>query len=260
MPPRTTLQKTVPPNFSPSNLAEAMAFADILAKSSMVPKDYIGNPGNILVAMAMGAEVGLKPLQALLGIAFIDGRPGIHGDAFWALILAHPEFEDSATEDNATSCTITLTRRNKGAVVRSYTLDDAKRAGLLQSIWWQANPKRMLMIRARTFAGRDLFADALCGMTTVEELRDNATPVQPTIKATVKPAKTAPPAALAPPSPASYSAKEFADKAIEWKVLVTGGIKTAEDLIALLSTKKTLLEAQCRVIRSWAEQPEGVAA
>jgi len=58
-----------------------LRLADMLAKSSMVPRDYIGRPENIVVSVLWGREVGLGPLQALQNIACINGRPAIWGDA-----------------------------------------------------------------------------------------------------------------------------------------------------------------------------------
>src|SRR5690606_17149767 len=106
------------------SLAEAMEFAKIIASSDMVPKDYINKPGNVLVAVQTGAEVGLKPMQSLQGIAVINGRPAIWGDAMWALVLAHPEFEDFHEELSDTQCTIRLKRRGQSEVVRTFSMED----------------------------------------------------------------------------------------------------------------------------------------
>ena len=56
---------------------------------------------------------------------------------------------------------------------REFTVEDAKKAGL----WgkqgpWQTAPTRMLKLRARAFALRDTFADALRGLQSAEEQRD----------------------------------------------------------------------------------------
>ena len=69
------------PSFSltPSSLAEAMEFAGMMSKSSIVPKDYQNNPGNILVAIQWGMEIGLQPLQSMQSIAVINGRPSEKG-------------------------------------------------------------------------------------------------------------------------------------------------------------------------------------
>ena len=50
---------------APTNMKEAMEFAGLLAKSDIVPKDYQGKPGNVLVAIQWGMEIGLQPMQAM---------------------------------------------------------------------------------------------------------------------------------------------------------------------------------------------------
>ena len=141
-------------SLSPRNLAEAMEFAKIIAQSDMVPKDYVNKPGNVLVAVQTGAELGLKPMQSLQGISVINGRPSIWGDAMRALVISHPEFEDLHEDKHDTHCTVTLKRRGRSEVVTTFTMEDAKKAGLAgKSGPWQTAPKRMLQMRAFAFAG-----------------------------------------------------------------------------------------------------------
>jgi hypothetical protein len=64
----------------PSNLGEAMKVAELLAKSSFVPNAYKGKSGDVLCAIQYGAEIGLPPLQALQGVAVVNGRPSVYGD------------------------------------------------------------------------------------------------------------------------------------------------------------------------------------
>ncbi len=162
-------------NFSlaPKDLEEAMRFADLLSKSSVVPKDYQGNPGNVIVAVQWGAEIGLPPLQAMQSIAVINGRPSIWGDAMLALVRASGLLEyirEDITEDGATC---TLKRRGEDEVVRIFTKEDAKVAGLLGKQGpWQTAPKRMMQMRARAFALRDVFTDVLRGVYVAEEAQD----------------------------------------------------------------------------------------
>src|SRR5271167_4171279 len=80
--------------FTPTNMTEAMGLAKLLASSDFVPKDFKGKPGNCFLAMQMGAELGVPPLQALQQIAVINGRPSIWGDLALALVQASPEYED----------------------------------------------------------------------------------------------------------------------------------------------------------------------
>ena len=49
----------------PQTFEGAMQFANIISKSSLLPRDYQNNPGNILSAIQYGSEIGLSPFQAM---------------------------------------------------------------------------------------------------------------------------------------------------------------------------------------------------
>jgi hypothetical protein len=164
-------------SLEPQTLPEAMRFAEMLATSTMVPRDYQGKPANILVAIQWGREVGLGPLQALQNIAVINNRPSIWGDAAAALVRGHPSCagmrEGVDGEGDARHGWCEVTRRGEQPQRREFSVADAKRAGL----WgkqgpWQQYPDRMLQLRARGFALRDVFPDALRGVITAEEAED----------------------------------------------------------------------------------------
>ena len=237
-------------SLAPKDLDEAMRFADMLAGSSIVPKDYIGKPGNCLVAIQWGMELGLQPMQAMQSIAVINGRPSLWGDAMLALVKAHPAFEWIKEECDGNVATCTIKRRGEPEVVQSFSLEEAKRAGLTgkQGPWTQY-PKRMLQMRARGFALRDAFPDALRGVVSAEEARD--TPTERDMGAAeVVSSRPAAPAALP-----DYSQDAFADNLPKWSALMQSGAKTADQIIAIVSTKGVLSDAQKSAIRA-AAQPK----
>ena len=159
-------------------LSQAQQFAELLAQAQFIPTAYRGKPGDIMACVLYGEQLGVAPLQALQGVAVINGRPSVWGDLALAVARAHPEFRDIVEElggkgdDYGATCTIT--RRNQTPVVRRFTWKDAERAGLKgkQGPWTQY-PQRMLQMRARAWALRDSFADALCGLAVREELEDH---------------------------------------------------------------------------------------
>jgi hypothetical protein len=249
-------------NFSlaPKDLDEAMRFADMLAGSSIVPKDYIGKPGNCLVAIQWGMELGLQPMQAMQSIAVINGRPSLWGDAMLALVKAHPAFEWIKEECDGNVATCTIKRRGEPEVVQSFSMEEAKRAGLTGKAGpWTQYPKRMLQMRARGFALRDAFPDALRGVVSAEEARD--TPAERDMGAAeVVSSRPAAPAALP-----DYSQDAFTDNLPKWSALMQSGAKTADQIIAIVSTKGALSEAQKAAIRAAAQpkqepQPEIIDA
>lgn len=173
-------------DLTPNNVSEALELSKFLAASTMVPKQYQGSPQNVLVAMQMGAELGLQPMQALQHIAVINGKPALYGDAALAIVKAHSACEDVVETQTADSATCVVKRKGQERVSRTFTIEDAKKAGL----WgrpgpWQQYSARMLQMRARSFALRDAFPDALAGFGLVEEVQDM--PEQMVIKKEVQP-------------------------------------------------------------------------
>lgn len=164
---------------NPANLTEAMEFAKIMSDSDIVPKEYKGKPGNILVAIQMGNEVGLQPMQALQSISVINGKATIWGDAALALCMNHDSFEwhdekiiQDAQGNHKAYCIVKRKGHEPYGADKPYSVEDAKKAGLWGKDIWQKYPKRMLQMRARGFSLRDKFPDALKGLYIREEVMD----------------------------------------------------------------------------------------
>lgn len=158
-------------------MEDIFLFAKAVLNSSMAPKGF-DTPEKILVAIQMGMEVGLSPMSALQNIAVINGKPTIYGDAVPGICQSElADYKDEMLGSEGSDdwgYKVTVSRRGRAsAIVRSFTVSDAKKAGLWQKGGpWTLYPKRMLLMRARTFAFRDCFPDLLRGLPTYEESRD----------------------------------------------------------------------------------------
>jgi hypothetical protein len=167
-------------DFSPKSLTEAMELAKMMATSTIVPKDYIDKPGNVLVAIQMGAEVGLKPMQAMQNIAVINGRPSLWGDAVLAIVRSATDATgakilegiDEVYDESTKTATCTVKRRGSPPVARTFSMADAVKADLSNKPIWKQYPQRMLQMRARSWALRDVFTDVMRGMPIAEEVMD----------------------------------------------------------------------------------------
>ena len=160
---------------APQTMTELTQFAELAAKTDMVPKAYHKNPSAIVVAVMMGHELGLPPLAALQNIAVINGRPSVWGDALLAIVQGSGQLEDINEEWDAKTKTATCHYKRKGYTAQSatFSMEDAALAGLTKKQGpWQQYPQRMCKLRARGFALRDGFADQLRGIGIAEEQRD----------------------------------------------------------------------------------------
>lgn len=180
--PESTAVAVAKPAFdlSPQTFDQALTFSNYLADSDMVPKDFKGKPGNCLVAIQWGMEIGLKPLQAMQNIAVINGRPSLWGDAVIALVRSSTVCEYIIETQTDTSATCRVKRRGEPEQERTFTMQDAQKAGLVGKQGpWSQYPKRMMQMRARAFAVRDVFPDVLKGLPVAEELMDTPSDSRP---------------------------------------------------------------------------------
>jgi hypothetical protein len=162
---------------------DAFRFSKMVAASEFAPKDFKGKPESCMLAIQHGSEVGLSPMQSLQSIAVINGRPTIWGDAALALVQSSPvcEYVKEYTEGQGESLTAVCEAKRRGypaPTVSRFSMADAKRAGLAGKAGpWSQYPERMLALRARGFALRNAFADALRGLITAEEAQDYPQPI-----------------------------------------------------------------------------------
>ena len=165
-------------------------FAQVLSASGLAPKG-MENPNSILIALQMGAELGLPPMASVQNIAVINGRPSVWGDAMLAVCRASGLFDEEAFYEQVDgagdkmSARVIVRRLPRGrAIEQEFSVEDAKRAGLWgKSGPWTQYPKRMLALRARSFALRNAFADVLRGFHVAEEVEDFVIDETPTRRA-----------------------------------------------------------------------------
>src|SRR5438046_1325991 len=168
----------------------------VACASSREFKD-IQTPEQALIRLQAGLELGLGPIWSLTNVMVVNGRPSVWGDAALGICQAHKDFENiietmeypqefqKEPKDRdylGLTAHCEVQRRGRAPVKGSFSIEDAKKAGLWdKSGPWKQYPKRMLQMRARAFALRDAFADALRGLSLVEEIRDiePSTPREP---------------------------------------------------------------------------------
>lgn len=204
----------------PSDMDQLWRAAQAVAKSGLAPKG-IDTPEAVFVAMEMGLELGLPLMASLQNIAVVNGRPTLWGDSQLAVVRSTGELEEfsewyeqggkrlarnPSTFDDATAAVCRVKRRGMEASETAFTVGDAKRA----TLWgkqgpWTQYPARMLRFRARSFALRDQFGDALRGLLSTEEAQDIPIEVKPTapVRTFRAPVATVAPVVVAEADPAT---------------------------------------------------------
>jgi len=154
--------------------------AKTFATSTMIPPDM--TEADIFYVIELGDKLGLSAPQALQSIASINGRPAIWGDGMNAVVRASglckyiEETEDHSGDiANAWATCKTLRRGETEPVSVTFTMKMAMQAGLYpgkEKSAWGKYPFRMLQMRARAWCLRDVYADALRGLSSAEEQMD----------------------------------------------------------------------------------------
>lgn len=170
--------------FSPTNMSEAIAVADLYIQSGLTA---FKSASAAVVAIEHGMSLGMSPAQSMQSIALINGKPGIYGDAALALVKstgllkAHSETFEGSLKDGTRSCTCKVVRIQKLAngewtelaYEQTFGITEAKDAKLWGKAGpWVQYPDRMMKMRARGFCLRDAFPDILKGVGIAKELQD----------------------------------------------------------------------------------------
>lgn len=161
-----------------THLVDMANMVAIIARSGLAPNG-LKNPEQMMVAAWHGQRIGLDTLAAIQSVAVINGRPTLWGDGLLATcqrsrVFDHERFKEWFEGEGDSMIAYCECARVGCPVVRDeFSVADARRAGLWgKSGPWSAYPKRMLKLRARSFALRDTFADVLMGFCAAEEMID----------------------------------------------------------------------------------------
>jgi hypothetical protein len=160
-------------------LVPAAEYAKMVAGTDFVPKGLRDSPAAIAAAILYGDELKLAPMYSLQHIHVIDGKPALSAEAQRALIrkAGHQLWIEEST---LTRCTWAGRHQGSEQTHRAtWTIDDAKRAGIAGRLNWRQYPREMLLARASAMLARQVFADAIGGLMAIEELDPDAVEVTP---------------------------------------------------------------------------------
>lgn len=155
----------------------AWGLAQKIAGTEFVPAGLRGKPEAVMACMLYGREAGVGEMNALAKIHVVDGRPGMAAELMRALVFQHGH-ELWIEETSSTRCIVGGKRRDSSRETRvTWTIEDAKRAGLEGRQNWRKYPDAMLLARATAKLCRAVFPDVLAGLSyTLEELADGDVP------------------------------------------------------------------------------------
>lgn len=127
----------------------------------------------IFAIVEKAKSIGVSPMDALNGgLFFVQGKVEMTSAMMNQLIRMHKHSitKDKRSDDN--TCILHGKRADNGDTwVESFSIDDAKRAGIYRNQWLKY-PKDMLFARALSRLARQLFPDVIKGCYVQGEIAD----------------------------------------------------------------------------------------
>lgn len=160
--------------FKPTDLTQMWGLAAKLSASELIPKPLRGKANDVFVVLLAGHELGLSGMQSLRAIRVIEGVPALSAELMVGLVLQSglAEYFTLVQSDN-TGATYETKRRGAPAPVRmSFTLEDAKVAGLSQKDNWKHYPAALCRARSSSALARAVYADVVAGLAITDEIED----------------------------------------------------------------------------------------
>ncbi|MDD3962221.1 MAG: hypothetical protein PHT77_10205 [Bacteroidales bacterium] len=128
-----------------------------------------------LVKIMAGKEIGLSPFASMAGINIIEGKVALSANALAVCVKRSGQYNYEIVTQTDKECTIKFGRFNGECMIdlgkSTFTMDEAKRAGLDKKSNWLKYPSDMLFARALTRGVRRFCPDAVgTSVYTPEEL------------------------------------------------------------------------------------------
>jgi len=152
--------------------------AELFSRSGLVPQ-WCQNPAQAAYVIEAGQELGFKPVQALQNFQLVNGQLGMRAQAIAGLIrrsgkAAYLKDRFEGEPGTPERCCIVESKRKDDSELKvtTFSLADAKQAGLLGKDNWKHYTDDMLWARAISRHGRRYYSDVTCGFYAAEELAD----------------------------------------------------------------------------------------
>lgn len=129
-----------------------------------------------VVKILAGQELGIGPIQSMMGLFIVEGRVTVSASLASALLVRAGKYRYRVRKHTHEVCAIEFFEGEESLGTSEFTIEDAKRATLVKERSnWVKWPKNMLFARALTNGIRWYAPDALAGRIEVvsdEEIRE----------------------------------------------------------------------------------------
>ena len=156
--------------------------AKAFASSSLVPKEFVGNVSNCVIALNIAQRMGADPLMVIQNLFVVHGRPGWSAQFLIATFNQNGRFSSIRYEFFGTQgkddwgCRAWAIEKETGLKIigADITIALAKKEGWYGKAGskWQSMPQQMLMYRSAAWLVRAYAPEIAMGLQTADEIRD----------------------------------------------------------------------------------------
>jgi len=156
------------PQLSMSTWSVIQAIAPTMHQSRLFG---VASPEAAAGVMVLGSELGFGLAASFDLIAVVQGKPTLKPIGALALIYRSGELAGMKIEDKPGSCTVWMKRRNGFEYQLTWTIEDARRAGLVKAGGaWETYPANMCRWRCIGYVSDVVFPDVLGGLRRADEM------------------------------------------------------------------------------------------
>lgn len=129
------------------------------------------------VKVMAGVELGFSPIYSMTKIYIVKGRVMVGAEALGAMVKRSGRYDYRISKLTDTECELVFTDKGVDTYTSRFTIEDAKRADLMQpGGGWAKWPRAMLMSKAVSQGARAVCPEVISGVYTPEDFGYSTNP------------------------------------------------------------------------------------
>jgi hypothetical protein len=230
----------------PRNISEALELANVMSAANLIPDHLRGKPGDCLLIVMQAQRWGMDAVSVAQSTSVVHGKLCYEGKLVAAALYAMGALDGRLHYDirgSGQSASITVTGTPKGGKgpqtvtgsVKDWRTYGKDKQGNRIDNAWDKMPEDMLVYRGTRQWARRYAPEALLGVYTPDEIEGEV------IDATVL--------SVQPQQPPKYPQDDFDRNIQTWHAVISRGMRTADEIIAMAETRGSLTDDQRAKIR-----------
>lgn len=235
----------------PRSIPEAVQLAETMARANLVPEHLRGKPGDCLLVVMQAQRWGMDAISVAQCTSVVRGKLCYEGKLVAAVLYSMGAIEGRlhyAFDGTGKQRRVTVTGRPVGSQTEESVTGSVAEWATGNDAW-NRSPDDMLVYRGTRQWARRHAPDAMLGVYTPDEMETSEP--QRTVTVTQEPA---------PPERTEYPAEDFEKNLPKWAAVIESGRKSADDIVAMVSSKYRLNDEQIAAIKACEVQDAEVAA